>query len=106
MRWSAGGCSSNLEARRGESVGGGGFGVGRGLGIGGTIIVLILSLIFGRDFIGGSDTGGSAAYPDQTTSSGGEVAPAQSSPEEERAVEDRKSTRLNSSHEWISYAVF
>src|SRR5438105_9670432 len=24
----------------------------------------------------------------------------------ERAKEDRKSTRLNSSHEWISYAVF
>src|SRR5207247_1791906 len=27
-------------------------------------------------------------------------------PEEEEADEDRKSTRLNSSHEWISYAVF
>src|SRR5689334_4919746 len=86
MRWSAGGRSSNLEDRRGMSAGGGG-GFGRGMGIGGTVILLILSLIFGRDFIGGSG-GDTSAYPDQTTASGGEVAPpAQSSPEEERAVD-------------------
>ncbi|AHG88310.1 protein of unknown function zinc metallopeptidase [Gemmatirosa kalamazoonensis] len=86
MRWSAGGRSSNLEDRRGMSAGGGGFGFGRGMGIGGTVILLILSLIFGRDFIGGSD-GGGAAYPDQTTASGGEVGPVRSTPEEERAVD-------------------
>jgi predicted metalloprotease len=85
MRWSAGGRSSNLEDRRGMSAGGGGF--GRGMGIGGTVILLILSLIFGRDFIGGSG-GDTSAYPDQTTASGGEVAPpAQTSAEEERAVD-------------------
>jgi predicted metalloprotease len=84
MRWSAGGRSSNLEDRRGMSAGGGGF--GRGMGIGGTVILLILSLIFGRDFIGGSG-GDTSAYPDQTTS-GGEVAPpAQTSAAEERAVD-------------------
>jgi uncharacterized protein len=57
------------------------------MGIGGTVILLILSLIFGRDFIGGSG-GDTSAYPDQTTAAGGEVAPpAQTSPEEERAVD-------------------
>jgi predicted metalloprotease len=43
MRWTPGGRSPNLEDRR--SVGG----IGRGLGIGGTVVVLALSLIFGRD---------------------------------------------------------
>src|SRR5947209_10748955 len=45
MLWTPGGRSSNLEDRR--SLGGGG--VGRGLGIGGTVVVLALSLIFGRN---------------------------------------------------------
>jgi predicted metalloprotease len=43
MRWTPGGRSPNLEDRR--SAGG----VGRGLGIGGTVVVLALSLIFGRN---------------------------------------------------------
>src|SRR5207247_11386179 len=34
------------------------------------------------------------------------AAPIQIGKREERAGSDRKSTRLNSSHEWISYAVF
>jgi predicted metalloprotease len=44
MRWTSGGRSPNLDDRR--SAGGG---VGRGLGIGGTVVVLALSLIFGRN---------------------------------------------------------
>jgi len=43
MRWTPGGRSPNLEDRR--SAGG----MGRGLGIGGTVVVLALSLIFGRN---------------------------------------------------------
>jgi uncharacterized protein len=43
MRWTPGGRSPNLEDRR--SMGG----MGRGLGIGGTVVVLALSLIFGRN---------------------------------------------------------
>lgn len=43
MRWTPGGRSPNLDDRR--SAGG----MGRGLGIGGTVVVLALSLIFGRD---------------------------------------------------------
>jgi len=50
MRWTSGGRSPNLEDRR--SAGGG---MGRGLGIGGTVIVLALSLFFGRDLF--SDLG-------------------------------------------------
>jgi predicted metalloprotease len=49
MKWTPGGRSPNLEDRR--SAGG----MGRGLGIGGTVVVLALSLIFGRDLF--SDLG-------------------------------------------------
>ncbi|MEO5904798.1 MAG: neutral zinc metallopeptidase [Gemmatimonadaceae bacterium] len=52
MRWTPGGRSDNLEDRRG---GGGGGGLGRGLGIGGTVVVLALSLITGRNLF--SDLG-------------------------------------------------
>ncbi|MFL5578143.1 MAG: neutral zinc metallopeptidase [Gemmatimonadaceae bacterium] len=86
MRWTAGGRSSNIEDRRGE--GGGGIRLGgAGLGIGGTLILLVLSLIFGRDFISGTD----ATVPSTTTTANGEVAPAagavRSTPEEDKLVE-------------------
>jgi predicted metalloprotease len=47
--------------RGGFGGGGGGFGIpmGRGMGIGGTLLVLVLSLVFGGNFFGGG--GGSAA---------------------------------------------
>ena len=43
MRWTPGGRSRNLEDRRGMG------GLGKGLGIGGTVIVLALSLLTGRN---------------------------------------------------------
>lgn len=43
MRWTPGGDRSNLEDRRS------GGGLGKGLGIGGTVVVLALSLLFGRN---------------------------------------------------------
>ncbi|MDQ3244407.1 MAG: zinc metallopeptidase [Gemmatimonadota bacterium] len=49
MRWTPGGRSKNLEDRRS------GGGIGRGLGIGGTVVVLALSLITGRNLF--SDLG-------------------------------------------------
>ena len=45
MRFGTGGRSSNVEDRRG-------LGGRAGMGIGGTVVLLVLSLIFGRDFIG------------------------------------------------------
>jgi uncharacterized protein len=61
MRWTPGGQSPNLEDRR--SAGGG---MGRGLGIGGTVVVLALSLIFGRNLftdLGVEPATGVAAAP-------------------------------------------
>ncbi|HKN57692.1 MAG TPA: neutral zinc metallopeptidase [Gemmatimonadaceae bacterium] len=61
MRWTPGGRSPNLEDRR--SFGGG---MGRGLGLGGTVVVLALSLIFGRNLfsdLGVSPAVGSTATP-------------------------------------------
>jgi uncharacterized protein len=77
MRWTPGGESRNVEDRRG-----GGFGMAP-MGIGGGVILLVLSLIFGRDFVSGSgDTGGA---PPQNAS--GEVAPVQQTPEEAKEVQ-------------------
>jgi predicted metalloprotease len=47
MRWTPGGRSSDLEDQRG---GGGGLRLGGGIGIGGFIVLLLLSLVFKRNF--------------------------------------------------------
>ena len=49
MDWTPGGLSGDIEDRRGE--GGGGWG-GGGLGIGGLVILVIISLVTGRNYIG------------------------------------------------------
>jgi uncharacterized protein len=61
MRWTPGGPSRHVEDRRGQRGP-----AMAGLGLGGTAIVLILGLIFGRDFLGEGGPAGGAA--------GGEVA--------------------------------
>jgi uncharacterized protein len=51
MRWNSGGRSEDLEDRRDEGGGGGGGGFGGiHIGIGGMLILLVLSVIFKRDF--------------------------------------------------------
>ncbi len=51
MRWTPGGPSSDIEDERDSTGGGGGFNFGGiHLGIGGTLLVLVLSLVFGRTF--------------------------------------------------------
>ena len=57
MRWSDSGRSEDLEDRRGDSGGFGGFGLPH-LGIGGVLILLVLSLIFHRNFFSLLSTGG------------------------------------------------
>lgn len=80
MRWTPGRRSPNLIDRRGARSLGGGMGLGR-LGLGGTVVVIILSLVFGQDFLGLlGDTSGVAP----TESTGGAVV---ASPEEERMVQ-------------------
>ena len=63
MEWQPGGLSSDIEDRRDDSGGGGGgggFGFGGGLGIVGFVILLVLSLVTGHNFLGGMLGGGSA----------------------------------------------
>ena len=70
MLWTPGGRSANLEDRRS------GGGMGRGLGLGGTVVVLALSLITGRNLF--SDLGVQPAI----TSGSAEMTPADSAREE------------------------
>ncbi|MEP7002730.1 MAG: neutral zinc metallopeptidase, partial [bacterium] len=72
MLWKDNGRSSNLEDGRGS----GGFGGRAGMGIGGTAVLLILSLIFGRNFF--SDVGGGTTV----AQSNGALSPADSAREE------------------------
>ncbi|MEO8033819.1 MAG: neutral zinc metallopeptidase [Acidobacteriota bacterium] len=82
MRWTPGGSSSDVEDRRGSS-GGGGFGIGGGgLGIGGAVILLVLSLIFHKDFFA-LFSGAGGAPASSVTSTG----PVQETPEEHKSVE-------------------
>jgi len=74
MRFGTGGRSSNIEDRRG-------LGGRAGMGIGGTVVLLVLSLIFGRDFIGES-----GVQPGVTSTSNGGLSPADSAREEPQVV--------------------
>ena len=72
MLWTPGGRSPNLEDRRSSSGG-----VGRGLGLGGTVVVLALSLLFGRNLF--NDLG---VEPTGVSSTAAPLAPADSAGQE------------------------
>ncbi|HEU5184361.1 MAG TPA: neutral zinc metallopeptidase [Gemmatimonadaceae bacterium] len=76
MRWTPGGRSRNVEDLRGRR----GLPIGAGMGVGGTIIVLILGLLFGGDIFSG---GGGAGAPTTATETGA----IEETPEERRLVE-------------------
>jgi predicted metalloprotease len=80
MRWTPGGSTADLEDDRGSSGGGGGFGGGQ-IGIGGFIVLLLLSLVFHRNFFalvgGGAPAGAPAA----------QSVPVSSSPDEDKEVQ-------------------
>ena len=81
MRWTPGGESRDIEDRRGSS---GGFlpgGGGMRVGLGGAVVLLILSLVFGRDFVSGVTTGSDQQAP---VAANGEVS---ASPQEEKQVQ-------------------
>ncbi len=83
MRWTPGGPSSDLEDERGSSGGGGGGIGGVHIGIGGFIVLLLLSLVFHRNFFAllGGGGGAPAGAP------AGQAAPVNSSPEENKEVQ-------------------
>ncbi len=65
MDWTPGGLSEDVEDRRSSSGGGGGFrfGGGGGLGLAGIVVLGLVSLVTGRNFIGAylSGNGGNSA---------------------------------------------
>jgi uncharacterized protein len=80
MDWTPGGLSSDIEDRR-NSSGGGGFNIGGGgLGIIGFLVLLVLSLITGRNFLG-VFTGSAPVQQEQTMQQGARGQPS--------AAEDR-----------------
>jgi uncharacterized protein len=80
MDWTPGQISDDIEDRRGSSGGGGGFG-GGGLGIVGFIILLVVSLVTGRNYIGSYLSGGGAARSQTSQSQ-----PYAATPAEDRSV--------------------
>jgi predicted metalloprotease len=65
MDWTPGGMSGDVEDRRG---GGGGFGFGGGgLGILGFVLLLVISLVTGRNYIGAYLSGGGGAQTQQSS---------------------------------------
>src|SRR6267378_8521210 len=62
MRWTPGGESQDVEDRRDESGGGGGFQFGgMHIGVGGAILLLILSFVFKTNFFALLSGGGSVS---------------------------------------------
>ncbi|HVG24589.1 MAG TPA: neutral zinc metallopeptidase [Thermoanaerobaculia bacterium] len=87
MRWTPGGISTDVEDRRGSS-GGGGFGFGRGptIGCGGAVILLVLSLLTGKNFFAMFD-GGTGGGGGGTTATTQTAAPTSESPQERQRLE-------------------
>jgi uncharacterized protein len=99
MEWTPGGMSSDVEDRRDDSGGGGGggggfgFGGGGGIGIVGFLILLVLSLVTGRNFLGSFLHGG-----------GGGVQPTQQM-QQSRPVTPQSRTAENRDAQLISFVL-
>ncbi|WP_158941918.1 neutral zinc metallopeptidase [Granulicella sp. S190] len=91
MDWTpGGGLSSDIEDRRGSSGGGGGNFGGGGIGIVGFLILLVVSLVTGRNYIGSYLSGHagspSPSYTQQAAPSAGNR-PVTASPQEQRSAQ-------------------
>ncbi len=88
MDWTPGGMSSDVEDRRGDSGGGGGFLPfgGGGLGLGGVLVVLVISLLTGHNFMGLLGGGGGGGQPVQRSQQEA-GAPVQESATEHRSAQ-------------------
>ncbi len=85
MKWDDNGPSRDLEDRRGQSGGGGGFRFGGGrMGIGGFIVLLVLSVVFKTDLTGA--LGGGSVPAEGLPASGPSAPPAQTTAAEEELV--------------------
>lgn len=82
MEWQPGQMSSDIEDRRGDPVGGFNFG-GGGIGIVGFLVLLVISLVTGHNFLGAFLGGGSSAPTEQVQ----QQQPGE--PVQESAAEDR-----------------
>src|SRR5687767_6654787 len=87
MRWTPGGVSSDIEDRRGGGGGFGGFGRGPQIGCGGAIILLVLSLLTGRNFFALFDGSGGTAQGPGPNEPGQVAPPSSQTPEEQKAVQ-------------------
>jgi uncharacterized protein len=95
MRWTPGGIGSDVEDRRGQSGGFGGIG-GGGIGCAGFIILLIISLITGRNYIGAYLFGGGAAQIQQA----GPSSPRAVSPQEDRSAQLASFVATDTQNTW------
>ncbi len=90
MDWTPGGMSDDIEDRRDSSGGGGGFGFGGGggfgggIGIVGIIVLAVISLVTGRNFLGAFFSGGGGGA--QTQQVAPQRAPGAVSPGEDRSA--------------------
>src|SRR5262245_65975050 len=91
MKWTPGGVSEDIEDRRG---GGGGF-RGGPVSIGAVLVLLVLSLLTGRNFLSLLDTGAAGGSSAPVSSE-----PAASSPDEDRLVEFVKFVLNDSQATW------
>src|SRR5262245_38550634 len=83
MRWRPGGRSADLEDRRGEDGGGGGRIPGLRIGLGGVVVLLVLSVVTGQNFLALLYPGIGRGGYDQP----GQPAPYQPAPGEEQLVQ-------------------
>jgi len=85
MRWTPGGRSTNLEDRRGRRTGFPGGRAGMPLGLGGVLVLLVLSLVFKKDFFALLGAGDPASQ--SQTQAPSEPGPFETTPEEEKLVD-------------------